>query len=304
MKNESNLSAYLLLVGVIFAWGLNWPVLKTVIHVISPFWLTPMRMLLGASCLFIVLAYQRRVCWPAKQEWGLVFVVGALQMGLYTLFVTLGLRYIDAGRSAILAYTTPLWVLPLAIGFLGEKLTKLKLMGFLLGVVGVLLLFNPVTFDWHDKLAVIGSSYLMSASLLWAVAIIYIRRSTWVHTPFQLAPWQMLMSMVVLLPLALIADPHPDIVWGFTAAWTLTYIVFLSTAFAYWASVEVSKRLPATTTSLGFQAVPVVGMFSSAFFLHEHITLMRSFALITILVGLILVIYGETKRKRNDAITK
>ncbi len=105
-------------------------------------------------------------------------MVSVLQMVLFTMCVTLGLRYVDAGRSAILAYTTPLWVLPLATLFLGERLSVLKIIGFFLGLLGVLLLFNPVTFNWHNHLAVIGSGYLILAafSLRVVSSILKLRR--------------------------------------------------------------------------------------------------------------------------------
>ncbi|MFO1155478.1 MAG: hypothetical protein U1E43_01270 [Rhodospirillales bacterium] len=41
--------------------------------------------------------------------------------------------YVDGGRSAILAYTTPLWVAPLSAAFLGERLGGLRLLAVAAG---------------------------------------------------------------------------------------------------------------------------------------------------------------------------
>src|SRR3546814_3100576 len=66
-------------------------------------------------------------------------------------------RSVGAGRSAVLAYTTPLWVTPAAIVLLGERPTAFKLLGLALGFAGVAVLFNPLGFDWADPQVLLGN---------------------------------------------------------------------------------------------------------------------------------------------------
>ena len=61
-----------------------------------------------------------------------------------------GLQYVPAGRAALLAYSTPIWVVPAAMLFLGERLTGLRVLGLLAGLGGLAVLFNPLSFDWSD----------------------------------------------------------------------------------------------------------------------------------------------------------
>ena len=202
-----------------------------------------------------------------------------------TVLTNLALLVVPAGRSAILAYTTPLWVAPGAALFLGERLTRGRLLGLALGLGGVMVLFNPVAFNWSDAAALKGNGMLLFAALVWAAAILHVRGHRWVGSPLDLAPWQMLVGVVpVALAAALLEGaPAPDGSWEL--AWTLIYNGTFATAFAFWAAVTVNRALPALTVSLSFLCVPAGGLVFSSLLLGESLSL-------TNLAGLALIAGG------------
>ena len=102
-------------------------------------------------------------------------------------------------------------------------------------------------------------------------------------------PWQLLLGAVVLLPLALIIEPNPDVRWGWPLAVVLAYNGPLATAFCFWAFVTVNRSLQATTTSLGSLGVPVVGMLAAAIALGEPLTGAKLLGLGLILAGVVLL---------------
>jgi drug/metabolite transporter (DMT)-like permease len=70
-----------------------------------------------------------------------------------------------AGRSVVLGYTMPLWVMVGARIFLGEALAPACLVGVTMGMLGIALLFNPLSFDWRDRPAITGNSLVLLGSL-------------------------------------------------------------------------------------------------------------------------------------------
>jgi drug/metabolite transporter (DMT)-like permease len=218
-------------------------------------------------------------------------------MGLCLGAINTALLYVPSGRSAVLAYTTPLWVAPAAAIFLGERLTWRKLAGRALGLGGRMLVFEPASLDWSDGNALLGNGLLLLSAAVWALVIVHIRGHRWRGTAFELIPWQLLAGG---LPLALVALWHDG--WG-AIRWTPTSLAILAyngpvaSGFCYWAVVEVTRRLPALSASLALLAVPVVGLAGGALALGEtlHTALLAGFALI--LAGLALV---ETGRTRPD----
>ena len=144
----------------------------------------------------------RRVAWPVRADIPVILSVGLLHMGAFAALVSLGLQHVPAGRSVVLAYTTPLWVIPAARLFLGEPIGPGRRAGLLLGLAGLLLIFNPLAFDWSDRAAIFGNALVLLAALCWAANIVYVRAHRWVTPPFELAFWQALLATVVLSAVA------------------------------------------------------------------------------------------------------
>lgn len=295
--HRSKRIAYLLLVAIVVLWGVNWPLMKVGVAEIPPFWFASLRLLLGAAALFLVLGAMGKLKLPRRADLPIVFSVGLVQMAFCLGAINTALLYVPAGRSAVLAYTTPLWVAPAAALVLGERLTWRKLAGVALGIGGLMLLFEPASFDWGNAEALLGNGLLLVSAAAWALAIIHIRAHRWHGTAFELVPWQLLVGGVPLALLALWHDGWESIRWSGTSLLILAYNGPIASGFCYWAVVEVTRRLPALSASLALLAVPVVGLASAALALGEalHAALLIGFALI--LAGLALV---ETSRARPD----
>jgi len=125
----SSRHAWGLLVLIVVLWGISWPVMKYGLHYVPPLTFGALRMTLGTMIISVAAAACGQWRVPLREDWPLVLAVGLLQMAAFTGLVQIGLQYVPAGRSSILAYTTPLWVLPLAVWRLREPLTRLRLLG-------------------------------------------------------------------------------------------------------------------------------------------------------------------------------
>ena len=288
--------AQLLLAAVILLWGANWPVMKVGVQSIPPLWFAVARLLLGALTLLLVLVAIGRLRVPRRSDWPVLLSVGGLQMGIFLAFINTALLYVPAGRSAVLAYTTPLWVTPAAVLLLGERFTAGRAAGLALGLGGVVLLFNPLSFDWGDWDSVMGNCLLLAAALGWAGAILHVRAHSWDSSPLQLAPWQMLLAAPPLAALAWVSEGVPRIRWSPELIAILVYNGPIATAFCYWAAVTVTRALPAITTSLGFLGVPVAGVLFSAVSLGEPLSATLVSGLLLIVSGIALVNLATLRR--------
>ncbi len=289
-KQTQNSSIYLLLLGLIIIWGLSWPVSKIGLRYMPPLWFAAMRLSLGTVTMFFVVTCLGKFVWPRKEDLKIIFIIGFLQIGLFMTLVNIGLFHVDAGRSAILVYTTPLWVVPISVIFFKDHPSWKKWLGCGLGFIGILVLFNPLKVNWSDHQAMFGNCILLAAALCWAIAILCARHMRWARRPIELISWQLLVGTIPVIVYALYKNPQAHIIWDNTLLFSLIYSGVLATAFGYWGTVVISKELPPITTSLSLLAIPVIGLISSAFMLHETITLTLIVAMIFILLGLLCVI--------------
>jgi drug/metabolite transporter (DMT)-like permease len=278
--------ALLLFSIVVLGWGITWVVIKVIVAHVPPLWTTAIRSLIATIGLLGLLLARREFIIPKRGDVAVVVVAGLFHMVAFSVLITIGLKYVPVGRSIVLGYTTPLWVAPGAWLFLREPMPRMRLVGIVIGLVGLLVMFNPSTFDWSDRPALIGNGVILLSALAWSVSILYVRAHRWISSPFQLIFWQALLASCVLLVLAFTFEGRPEIEWtpGLVAAFA--YGGLVGTALAFWAMNEVNRRLPATTTALGILATPVVGIVSSALFLGEAIDPPLVVASVLILSGI------------------
>jgi drug/metabolite transporter (DMT)-like permease len=278
--------AILLLCAVAVGWGTAWPVIKTILEDIPPLWTLVLRSTIGTATLFAISAGRRSLVLPKRGDAAVVLNVSLLHMVAFAALVSVGLQFVPAGRSIVLGYTTPLWVSIGARIFLGEALTPARVTGIGVGVLGLLLLFNPFSFAWQDHQAVVGNLLVLIGSLCWAASIVHVRAHRWVSSPFELVPWQVLLATCTLVPLALLFEGIPRVEWTARLIALLLYGGTAGLALPYWAMQMINKSVPAITTALALLAVPVVGVICSSIMLGERLTAGLLLAMLFIVGGI------------------
>jgi len=272
----------------VLAWGFTWPINKLLLATVPPLWAVALRTAIGAVALFALALATRRLAPPPRADLPVLLSITLLHMIGFGVLSSVGLELVPAGRSAVLAYTTPLWVAPGASLFLGERLTPRRLVGVIIGLTGLVVLFNPLAFDWTRRAAVLGNAAILAAAVLWAASILHIRGHRWRSTPFDLLPWETLLATVILVPLAWLGAGPPAFSWSVPVGAMLLYAGLPGTALAYWAIAMAGRGLPAVTTSLGLLATPVISIVVATLWLGERPSASLLLAVALILGGVAL----------------
>jgi drug/metabolite transporter (DMT)-like permease len=236
---------------------------KVILASLSPLWAVVLRSAIATIALFALSMLRGRLTLPPRGDLPVLLSITLLHMVGFNLLASWGLQLVPAGRSVVLAYTTPLWVIPGARIFLNERLTLRRTLGVIVGLLGLFTLFNPLAFDWADRDAVLGNLAIVAAALLWAASILHIRAHRWRSTPFVLVPWETSLATLILTPIAFVFTSVPGVQWTAPLLLMLLYLSIPGTALAYWAVAMASRNLPAVTTSLGLLATPVVSVISA-----------------------------------------
>jgi len=285
-KNVETQKAWLLLMAALICWGVNWPLMKIGLADIGPLWFAAIRIFSASIVLFIFLSVRGELHVPEKREFPALISVGVFQLGIFMALIHSAVLYVEAGRSAVLTYTTPIWTVPLAFWILKERLTRPQLTGVIFAAIGLLALFNPITFDWSNSGYLFGNGLLISAALVLSGVIIHVRSFGWSRPHLGLLPWQLLSGSCILIPIAFIIEGPlegnltPQIIW------IMAFNSVAATAFGFWAYLAAVRVLPANTTAMTSLTVPVVGILASWLFLGETMS-------IELITGLSLIIIGQ-----------
>ena len=278
--------------------GSFWPLLRAGVLAMPPMWFGAVRLWMATAVMFTLLFLFGRLRQPTRQDLPVILSVGVFMLGIYVTLAQLGMQYVGAGRATLLGYTTPLWILPFAIVILRERLTVLRAMGLLLGLAGLLVLFNPIGFDWSDHDVVMGNGMLLLAAMSWGVCIIQMRTQVYRLEPLQLAPWQLLVAASCLLFSALMIEPAARIDYTTRNITLLVMAGPVGTCITIWSVTMTMRHLPAVTSSSGLLGVPVVSTLVAWVFLDEPLTWTLGIGLVVIIAGIAMVSLGEARRCR------
>src|SRR5262245_32188282 len=260
--SEPERRARRLLAVLILIWGASWPAIKIGVTAVPPIWFACLRYMVGTACLALIVALRGELTLPSRSDWKLIAVSGVLQMAMYSALTALALTRLPPGRSSVLAFSTPLWVVPLSVWWLREPMPWPARIGVGAGLAGVLVIASPaLQRTSHDQLTPYG--LLMCAAAGWAVSIVFVRDHHFQGSALALAPWQMLLAALLLLPAAIAVEGAPRRL-NLRGVASLAYVGPIATAFAYWAMVEVGRHVRATTISTALLAVPCLGLLISA----------------------------------------
>lgn len=302
-ENLSRRTALLLLAALVVGWGFNWIVNKITLQYVPPIWAVVFRTVPACLIYWVACVVTGRLARPVKADLPVIFSVGWLHMVGFSVLVSIGLQYLPAGRSIVLAYTTPLWVLPAARFFLNEPFTLRRTAGLLVGMSGLVLILRPGEMDWTSPDIILGHALVLLAAFSWAISIVYGRAHRWVTPLFELLPWQLLLASITQTAIAIAIEGTPKVDWSLEVVLCLAYGCLIGTCMAYWVMNTVNRGVPASVTSMGLLAVPVFGLLCSAIFLGEHIDASLMTATVLIIAGIVLgtaKISGRRKFQRNS----
>jgi drug/metabolite transporter (DMT)-like permease len=259
----------ILLTLLILSWATSWPLIKIGVATVPPIWYACLRYGIAALCLFGLVAARHEAALPPRADWPLVAISGVFQMAAYSALTAFALTVLPPGRASVLAFSTPIWVVPLAAWWLHERTSPAALLGTGLGLLGVLAIAAPALHPDGGG-HVFAYAMLLGAAVSWAFSIVAVRAHRFTATALALAPWQTLVAACLLLPIALAVEgaPRP---FGLSGAASLAFVGPVATAFAYWAVVETGRHFTAGTLSMALLATPPVGILLSALTLGETV---------------------------------
>ena len=295
MQKKLIIKAFAALFLLTLIWGYNWVVMKLAVQFASPFQFAALRTFLGALMLFLVLIVTKRPL--ALKEFPTMLLLGLLQTCGFTGLLIWALVSGGAGKTAVLSYTMPFWVMLFAWPMLGEKVQGWQWLAVVFALFGIVLIFDPL----HIK----GDGFSMFLALLsgisWAVSAI-VSKKLHQRAPhldlLNITAWPTLLGSIPIIFLALVL-PAPPIQWTHTFMLTIVYSIFLSGSLAWVLWLYALQRLPAGVASMASMLAPVIGVSAAWLQLGERPTPIELVGMLFIALALV-TISAITIRKHQS----
>jgi drug/metabolite transporter (DMT)-like permease len=299
MYPTAALAAFALLTLI---WGYNWVVMKIALEYASALDFAVLRTVGGAACLFLLLPLLRtRFRPPAPAR---VLLLGLLQTTGFLGLVTLALESEGAGKTAVLAFTMPFWVLGFAAMALGERVRDWQWLAVALAATGLMLIIGP----WDPALRTPGSLLAVAAGACWGASVVVAKtiRVGERRELVAITAWQMALGALPLIAIALFIE-RPPIEWNWVFAGALAFNILPANALAWLFWLYIVQRLSANVIGLSSLAIPVVGGTAAWLQLGESPAGLEGLGMVLILTALaVLSLRGwlrHRQRQKKEAAT-
>lgn len=265
---------YLKLLATMFFWGGTWVAARYAVQTVAPLGVAVWRFLFAAASLLALVIWKYgRLPALTRRELLLVLGLGATGIFLYNLAFLFGMRHISAGRGALVVATTPIITLLAAAWLLREGMTTVKALGSLLALAGCLTVIGK-----GDPLALLGGkvgageTLILGCALMWSAYTLLGRLGTQTMPALVMTAYASCAGFVMLLAVALFADPArlmPDYSAG---AWgAILFLGLLGTTLGFtWFSAAV-QEIGAQRASIFINLVPVAAVLQGALLLGERL---------------------------------
>lgn len=290
---RSSVINWLLLISLILLWGTSFMFIAISVESIDPITVVFSRLIIGALIL-IVTVYAKGLRLPFTiKAWLVFFTLGAVGSALPFFLITWGELWVDSGIAGMIMAVMPLITMILAHYLVeGETLNRYKIIGFVFGISGVVILLGPI-FEGGVK-AAFGGIAVFIAAISYAVNAVLIKRlrsyGVWVSAAGALTA-----AMIIMFPFWLFIAPPLNI--GATAR-SINAVIWLGigpSAIAVIILYAIVERAGPTFLALINYMIPVVAFFAGAYILSEPVELSSFFALGIILSGIALTRFHTSK---------
>lgn len=207
----------------------------------------------------------------------------------------LGLSKSNASRGTLLANLLPFFILFLAHFFIaGDRITKQKFFGILLGFTGVVFMFideKSLSNGFRT-----GDLIILLAVFIWSCSTVYLKRVIGTFSPFQLVMYSTLFSVPFFIVEALLWDDSMFFHLDAPVIGALLYQSLVTASFGFVAWNTMLKKYGAVSLHAFVFIMPIAGVTLGGLVLGEPITIKILLALVFIVSG-ILVVHWKSKEE-------
>ncbi len=255
------------LITLTMVWGWNWPIMKLGITNFPPLSFRSLSMLVGLPLLGLALRVLKVPFAIPRAFWRELFVLAFFNMLIWHVMVILALPMLSSGRAAILGYTMPIFSAVWGVMWFQAPLKARAWGGVAAAALGVLLLL------WNELSRFagqpVGVLMVLFAAATWAYGTQRLRHTPMPVPTLTIAFWMTTLTTVMMTTLAICFEQDRWHMPQESTLWAIAYNAVGVFAFAQAAWLTLARSLPPVASTLSVMFIPVLGVFTGAWWLGE-----------------------------------
>lgn len=279
---------YSLLLLVMAIWGFNLSAIAILVQNIEPITLTSVRIFVAGLAVLLATFMLGIFRLPTKKEWKTIFIIMVFNVVLHHSFLALGLTKTSGVNAGIILGAAPLVTMVLSIVFLRDRVTPLRIFGFILGFLGIVV----TTLANGEGLAGIslGDGIILLSMLAQAVSFILIGKLNPDFDPRLLTGYMLIIGSVFIFLSAIFIEGNIGQVKMLLEPKLLAIFLFsavIATAFGHMTYNFAITNVGPTETTIFVNLNTLFAIIGTAIFLGEKIVGQHYIGLVLIIIGVV-----------------
>lgn len=292
-KTKAIIAAFI--VAIIY--GINYTIAKDVMPTyVKPFGFIVLRVL-GATILFWVLSVFIARQKVERSDFLRIFLAAVFGVCLNMLAFFKGLSMTSPISASVIMVTSPIIVLVLSSIILKERITFIKVLGILLGLIGaIVLIIYGQSIIPGDK-PFYGNLLILVNATSYGLYLIIVKKLTQKYDSITLIKWLYLFGLILVIPFGF--SEVQEIQWQEIPTniyFNIGFVVVFTTFIAYLFNLFALKELKPTTLSAFIYLQPLIATSYALLNGKDSLNSVKVIAAILIFTGVYLVTKSNSKR--------
>lgn len=298
---NTNIKAHIALFLVALIYGANYIIAKEVMgdgQTVAPLALVMMRAIAGLFLftLFHFLFVRERIL---RKDIGLIMLAALFGIAMNQMFFLMGLQRTTPINASLIQTSTPIMVLLASAVIIGEKITRRKLLGILVGAAGAVILISygqQISFSMKN---LSGDLMILTNATFFGLFLVIGRKLMQKYHPITVTRWLFTFGIFYIMPFGLPSFLQTDWAGLSTGTWLgIAYVLIGTTFLAYLFNTYALKLVSPSVVSIYIYLQPLFASLLSLTLGMETLTLGKVLAGVLIFTGVYLVSY-RPKRVKN-----
>ncbi|MED4072245.1 DMT family transporter [Priestia endophytica] len=278
---------------------------KLIISSFPVFLASELRFIVASLILVPVLLWkEKRFPRIERSIFGILFLQALTGVFLFNIFMLYGLKFTTAVEAGIITSTLPAVIGVIAVLFLKEKLSRTKMIGILLAVVGVLFM-NLMSGEGSNVSSLLGNSLIIGSILTEALFISLGKAISHKVTPLTISTMMSVFGFILFLPFSI----YEGMSFSFSSVdmmdWmNILYFGVVVTVLAFLLMYQGLTKVSASSAGVLTSVLPLSTVVLSFLILKEEILISHLLGMLFIIAA-IFILSKDTSReaKTEKAIT-
>lgn len=300
-KNKFNLYFQVLFATVV--WGGAYPFTKHIVSLISPLSLVFVRSMVGSILLFLSVKPDIKKFFK-KDLIFKILIMSVLGVSLQQFSQSYALKYTTSTNAGFIIALTPIIVVLIEV-FSGSFISLNKIMGFLSGMLGSLVVMYSVGRLNISMPSTKGDIIFLTSAFTWALYVVLTKRWFNGYSQKEVTTLTMLVAFITLIPFEINFSFLSEITKLDKLGWiSLFYLCFLSSFLGYLFWNNSVEGLGPVKSSYFIYDEPFATILSAYIILDEKIMPLTFYGGILILAGVYFVLNDKKKDSKicNECI--